>query len=214
MLDLAFRIWWQCLAKHLQRSILGGGGEGKVAGVRHHLARRHTLLNGVVHHVLGVTLPLCIRVFVVRSVTQGFTHGGRGFTTLTRMRLVDEDGELTPPVLIANDLQDERKGLDGGNYDFLAIGDELPQLFRFRAEVARHGAHRGAHLHELFDGFLNLVVQNAPVSHHNHRIERLFAIVLDANQLVCQPGNGVRLAATRRVLNQVSLAHAVLAHMT
>ena len=49
VLDLALGIGRQRLAKHLQRLVLGRGGEGEVAGVGQHLARRHALLKRLVH---------------------------------------------------------------------------------------------------------------------------------------------------------------------
>ncbi len=54
VLDLALGVGRQRLAEHLQRLVLGRGGEGEVAGVGQHLARRHALLERLVHRVLGV----------------------------------------------------------------------------------------------------------------------------------------------------------------
>ena len=70
-------------------------------------------------------------------------------------------------------------------------------------------AHGRAHLHELLDRRLDLVVEDAPVGHHDDRVEDLLVVALQADELVRKPRDGVRLAAARRVLDQVALARAV-----
>ena len=76
-------------------------------------------------------------------------------------------------------------------------------------------ADRRAHLHELLDGLLDLVVEDAPVGDDDDRIEDppCCPAPLHTDELVRQPGDGVRLAAARRVLDQVAPAHAVRAHV-
>ena len=56
---------------------------------------------------------------------------------------------------------------------FLPLLDELAQV----AGVVRV-AHRRADLHELLDGFLDLVVQDAPVGDHDDGIENLRVLAL------------------------------------
>ena len=78
-------------------------------------------------------------------------------------------------------------------------------------------AHGGTHLHELLDRGLDLAVEDAPISDDDHRVEDLITCVitdaLEANQLVSQPGDRVRLAAAGRVLDEVALARAMLSHI-
>ena len=123
------------------------------------------------------------------------------------MRLVDDDGEGL--AALGGDLvEDEGELLHRRDDDLLALLDELAQI-----AGALGVAHRRAHLHELLDGLLDLVVEDAPVGDHDHRVEHLLAAALDADELVREPGDGVRLAAARRVLDQVALARAVGAHI-
>ncbi len=89
VLDLALGVGRQRLAEHLQRLVLGRGGEGEVAGVGQHLARRHALFQRLVHRVLGIG-P---RVFVLRRVAKRLAHRRRGLAALAGVRLVDDDGE-------------------------------------------------------------------------------------------------------------------------
>ena len=58
------------------------------------------------------------------------------------------------------------------------------------------------------DRVADLPIENAPVGHHDDRVEDRGAGLLQADQLVGQPGDGVALAAARRVLDQVAPARA------
>ena len=64
----------------------------------------------------------------------------------------------------------------------------------------------GTHLHELLDCFLYLVVEDTPVGYYNDRVEYLFPVLFHADKLMRKPGNGIRFAAARRVLDQVALS--------
>ena len=114
------------------------------------------------------------------------------------MGLVDDDGELAPPVLVADGVQDERELLDGGDDDPLAIlkqGAEMAGAFGM--------AHDRANLGEVLDGVPYLLVQYLAVRDDDGRIEERLAVLLQPDELVGQPRDRVRLAATRRVLNQI-----------
>ena len=130
------------------------------------------------------------------------------------MRLVDDDGE-GPAALDGDLVEDEGKFLHRRD-------DDLPALFDEPAQVARAlGVPDGrADLHELPDRGLDLVVEQAPVGDHDHRVENLpvglirrIAVALQADQLVRQPGDRIRLAATRRVLDQVTPALSMGTHI-
>ena len=124
------------------------------------------------------------------------------------MGLVDDDGELSSPVLVADGIEDEGELLDGRDDDPLALVEQ-------RAEMARAlgMAHDGADLGELLDGVLNLLVQDSPVRDHDHRIEEGVAVPLQPDQLVAQPGDRVGLAAPRRVLDQILGADSPTGHV-
>ena len=106
-------------------------------------------------------------------------------------------------------VHDDRKFLHRRNDDLFSLLDELAQVAR-----ALGMTNGGTHLHELLDGRLNLAVEDAPVSNYDDRVEHLFVIALEPNELVRQPRDGVRLAAPRRVLNQVTSAGAMFAHVS
>ncbi|VGC97519.1 Uncharacterised protein [Klebsiella quasipneumoniae] len=60
---------------------------------------------------------------------------------------------------------------------------------------------------KLIDGVLQLIVKHGAVRHHNHRVELFLAIfIVQAGKLVGCPGNRVRFARPRAVLNQVFIA--------
>ena len=130
---------------------------------------------------------------------------GRGAPALARVRLVDDDREAPPAVLAADLVEDERELLHRGDDDLLALGDELAQVARVLGV-----ADRGAHLGELLDRVPDLLVEDAPVGDDDDRVEDRRVVLRQADQLVREPGDGVGLAAARRVLDQVAPARAVL----
>ena len=79
----------------------------------------------------------------------------------------------------------------------------------FVLESLRVTAHRRAHLGELLDRVPDLLVEDAPVGDDDDRVEDRRIVLRQADQLVGEPGDGVGLAAARRVLDQVALARAV-----
>jgi hypothetical protein len=210
MPDAPGRVGRQRLAEHLQCLVLRRRGEGEVAGIGQQLARRHALFERRVHRVLGVGS----RVVVFRRRAECLAHRRRGLAALARMRLVDDDGE-GPAALDGDLVEDEGKFLHRRD-------DDLPALFDEPAQVARAlGVPDGrADLHELPDRGLDLVVEQAPVGDHDHRVENLpvglirrIAVALQADQLVRQPGDRIRLAAARRVLDQVTPARSMGTHI-
>ena len=67
-----------------------------------------------------------------------------------------------------------------------------------------HVRDRRTDLGELPDGGVELPVEVHPVGHHEDRVEDPLAVVFETDQLVGQPGDRVRLAAARRVLDEVA----------
>lgn len=123
------------------------------------------------------------------------------------MRLVDHDGKGL--AALGGDLvEDEGKFLHRRDDDLFPLLDELAQVTGPLGMT-----HGRTHLHELLDGRLDLVVEEAPVGDHDDRVEDLLVAALQTNELVRQPCDGVRLAAARRMLDQVALARAVRAHI-
>ncbi len=113
------------------------------------------------------------------------------------MRLVDDDREAAIPVQRADIVEDEGEFLNRRDDDLLAVGDEAPQV------AGMLGVADGrADLRELLDGVADLLIENAPIGDHDHRVEYLAFVLGEPDQLVRQPGDGVRLARSRRMLDQ------------
>ena len=117
------------------------------------------------------------------------------------MRLVDHDGEVAPAMLVADLVEDERELLHCGDDDLLPGLDEPPQIARVFGV-----SHGSADLGELLDVVPDLLVQDRPVGHDDDGVEDRLPVLLQADQLVREPRDGVRLAAAGRVLDQVTLA--------
>ena len=120
------------------------------------------------------------------------------------MGLVDDDGEAPPALLVADLIEDEGEFLDRRNDDLLAGRDEAAQV-----AGARGMAHCRADLGVLLDGVADLLVEDAPIGNHDDRVEDLGAVSREPDQLMRQPGDGVALAAARRVMDQVEPARAL-----
>ncbi len=74
-------------------------------------------------------------------------------------------------------------------------------------------AHRRAHLRELLDRVANLLVEKAPVGDDDDRVENLLIVLAQADELMRQPGDGVRLATAGGVLDEIPLSRATLRHV-
>ena len=102
--------------------------------------------------------------------------------------------------MLASDLiEDKGELLDGGDDDLLIGLDELAEI-----AGALGMAHRRGDLGELLDGVPYLLVKDAPVGDDDDGIEDFLLILFEANELVGEPGDRVRLAAACRVLDQVA----------
>ena len=102
------------------------------------------------------------------------------------------------PVPGADVVEDERELLHRGDDDLLAGLDRPAQV---TGAVGVH--HGGPDLHEVADGVADLLVEDDPVGDDDDRIECVLAVVLDRGELVGEPGDRVRLAAARGVLDEV-----------
>ena len=129
------------------------------------------------------------------------------------MGLVDDDREAPAarPLagwLVADLVEDERELLHRGDDDLLPALDEAAQIAR-----AFGVADRRADLRELLDGVADLAVENAAVGDDDDRVEDRHVVFRETDQLVGEPGDGVGLAAARRMLDQVAPARAVAARV-
>ena len=124
------------------------------------------------------------------------------------MRLVDDDGEAPAPLLVADLVEDERELLYCRDDDLLAALDKLAEVTR-----AFGMADGGPDLGELLDRVVDLLVEDAPVGDHNDGIEHLHVVLPETNQLVGEPGDGVGLPATGRMMNEIPFPCAVPARI-
>ena len=182
-------------AEDLQRLVLGRSGKREVTGVGQQLARLHQAVDLVLVGLLLVHLA---------GRRQRLRHRRAGASALAGVRLVDDDREAAPALLVADLVENERELLHRGNDDLLAALDEPPQIAR-----AVGVPDRRRHLGILPDGVADLPVEDAPVGHHDDRVEHRRVVAGQSDELVRQPSDGVALAAAGRVLDQVAPARPV-----
>ena len=74
-------------------------------------------------------------------------------------------------------------------------------------------ADGGPDLGELFDRGADLPVEDAAVGDHDDGVEHPGSVLPQPNQLVGEPGDGVRLPATGRMLDEIPLPCAMPARV-
>lgn len=88
------------------------------------------------------------------------------------MSFIDDDGKLLPTLLAADLIQDERKLLNRGDDDLLPLGDEFAEVTGvFGMPDSR------TDLGKLLDRVADLFVEDAPVGHHDDRVEHDLVIL-------------------------------------
>src|SRR5258707_8874387 len=100
------------------------------------------------------------------------------------MRLVNDDSERPTSMFVANLVEDEGELLDCRDDDLFASLEERSQVAKFPSM-----ADDGSYLGELLDGITNLLVEDSSIGNDDDRIECCLSACLQADQLVCQPGN-------------------------
>ena len=146
--DCAIGLWgWG--TEDFQRLVLGGGGEGEVAGVGEQLARLHQAIDPVLE---GFFLLFCT------CLGECLRHGGTRAAALAGVGLVDDDGEAASALLVADFVEDEGEFLDRRDDDLLAALDEPAQVAR-----AVGVSHRCRHLGILPDRVADLPVEDEAV---------------------------------------------------
>ncbi len=153
--------------KQLQGFILRGSGEGKVAGIGQEFLGLYDPVNLVFE---GLVFLLGTRL------RQGHTHLGRGAAALAGVGLVNNDGKMTPPVLVADFVEDEGELLKSRDYNLLTALDKTPQVTRVFGVP-----HRSPHLGKLLDSVPDLPVQDTTVGHNNNGIENGFSILRETD---------------------------------
>ena len=196
MLDLPVRLRIR-ITENLQRLVFGSSRECKVTGIAQHFVAFHQRVDFIFRALFFVGFRY------IRG--KRHIHLGRCSASLAGVRFVDNDGKLVLPVFIAHIRQNDRKLLHGCNDDFLPFVNESAQIAR-----ALRMADHIAHLSKGFDRIPDLFVQNPAIRNDNDGIENRFSFLFQPNKLMCQPCNGIGLAAPRRMLDQVSLPGACL----
>ena len=124
-----------------------------------------------------------------------------GVTGLGGMGLVHNDRK--PLIAGAHFLIDDRELLEGSNNDARPGLDGLPELLGVLVNLLHHARH----MVKLVDGVLQLAVQHPAVGDDDDRLEDLLVVVIvQAGEPVGKPGDGVGLAGTGAVLNEIVLA--------
>ena len=194
VLDGPVRLWVG-FTEDFEGLVFGRRGERKVARVGKHLPGYHETIDDV----------FCVFViFFGTGLGEGDVHFGGGAAALAGVRLVDENGKLAVSVFVADVGQHERELLNGRDDDFLSV---LEEFFKFSRSLGV--ADDAPDLGELFDGVPNLFVQKNAVRDDDDRVVDWGRALFEADELVGKPRDRVGLAATRRMLNQITVARAV-----
>ena len=149
------------------------------------------------------------------SRTQHGLQLGRRLAGLGTVRLVGDHREAFAlgGGQFAHGFEGEGEGLDRADDDLLVAGERLGQFAALAAVLARDGRHHAAGALEVEEGFLKLRVDDGAVGDDQHGIEDLLVLrVVQLGEEVRGPGDGVGLARTGRVLDQVLAARPILEH--
>ena len=125
------------------------------------------------------------------------------------MGLINDDGKMMIFVFRADLRDDERELLNCGDDDTLAVCNclrQIPGMLRPNNGIT--------YLHKLFNGITNLLVENAAVGNHDNGVNHGTSIFLKADQLMGKPSDGIGLAASGTVLDQILLTHTVAFHIS
>ena len=185
--------------EHLQRHSFGGCCEGEDGQVGQRTLGLH-LGNQAVLRVLGLNL-------IGLHIGQRHFHLGMGAACLGRMSLIDNHSK--PLVRCLGLATDVRELLNGGR-DYLGTAvDSIAQATGTGIVIDTHH-HAGTVLHTLYVCG-KLGIQVSTIGEHNHRVEYAGVVgSMQAGQAMRQPCDGIALARTRRMLNQVVFTGAAL----
>ena len=117
-------------------------------------------------------------------------------------------GEAPPPLLVPDLVEDERELLHRRDDDLLPALDKLAEVTR-----AVGMTDGGPDLGELLDRVADLLVEDAPVGDHDDGVEHPRVVLPEPDQLVGEPGDGVGLPATGRMLDEIPLPGTVPARI-
>ena len=195
------------LAEHLKRFVLWGSRKGEEGQVfMNPLGSQFIQQLVLIVLAFGFLLILLFGVLLQNFLGIGqrpFQLAG-GVTGLGGVRLVHNDRK--PLIAGAHFFINNRELLEGGNDDTRPGLDGLTELLGVLVDLLHHARY----MVELIDGVLQLAVQHPAVSDDDNGLENLFVVVvMQTGEPVGQPGNGVGLAGTGAVLNEIVLAGAV-----
>lgn len=112
--------------------------------------------------------------------------------------------EFSGAVVVADVVQNEGKLEYRGDDDLLLMLQRFPQV----AGVLRPCDGIGE-LHKLFDRIADLFIEIDAVGYDDNGVEKRFAVMLEADQLMRKPGNGIGFSAASAVLNEIAFPDAV-----
>ena len=201
---LLHRVDMECLtlAPGVQATEQLNGGRLRRCGKGKH---RHIGLLAVALDFIGDHIfHICFDLF---ARTEGHGNSRHIFTSGGGMCLVNDDCKtlIFQPLHAVNDI---RELLNGGSDNF-GIAIQCYCQVSGVALIVHHANKTGLMLHT-HDGFLQLAVNNHAVGNDDDIIENnLIVGIMQRSQTVSQPCDGVGLAGTGTVLNQIVLRGAV-----
>ena len=128
------------------------------------------------------------------------------------MRLVHNDGKVLSGSIFYL-IIDDRELLQCGDDDTLAIVDRIFQILRGFLLVDGYDSAYG--VVKAGNSSLQLLIQHAAVGNDNDAVKNSFIIlIVQARHAVCRPGDGVGLATSCTVLDEIVMSRTVLTHMS
>ena len=119
-------------------------------------------------------------------------------------------GKANSIAWLAYPLRDDGELLERGDDDRRAAHQRGAELGRVLVDLL----HYPELVLELVDGVLELLVEDAPVGDHHHRVEDpLVVLVVELGQAVGEPGDAVGLAGAGGVLDEVVVPRSSGAHI-
>ncbi len=185
--------------EHFQRLILWSSGEGIEIHIRCHLSSINDIFHEDVQSVFVLYFFLSLVAITRQDTVEGTCHA----SCLTTMRFVNNNGKIAVSHFLTECLKNKWELLDGSHHNALSSTQSLAK----RITVVGP-SHNAFIVDEGKDIIAYLFVQKDTVSHHDRGAEVRCDTIgfLHIHKLKRKPCDGVTLARTSRMLNEVAMS--------